>query len=236
MPFGINSASEVFQRMMEQLFTGYPSSVIIDDIIGGRDIAKHDTNLRKVFDRVREVNLKLNTEKCSFRFNQVGYVGHVFTSQGLKVDPSKTAAITSMPVPIDVTLLQRFLGMGNYLAKYIPNFSDIAAPLRRLIHKDTEWCWLQQHQEVFDILKSCISNLSVLAYYDVKEPVTLTCDASCYGLGATCMQNGKPVALALCTLTDTETRYAKIEEELLAVVFGCTKFRLCLQKVYHCGN
>ena len=49
MPFGRNSASEVFQRYMDQLFPGYPCSVIVDDIIiGGRGVAEHDANLRKV--------------------------------------------------------------------------------------------------------------------------------------------------------------------------------------------
>uniref|UniRef100_A0A8C5HEF5 Gypsy retrotransposon integrase-like protein 1 n=1 Tax=Gouania willdenowi TaxID=441366 RepID=A0A8C5HEF5_GOUWI len=130
-----------------------------------------------------------------------------------------------MPVPSDVTSLQRFLGMANYLGKFIPNFSDIAAPLRKLTHKDTAWCWFQQHQEAFDHLKACLSSPPVLSYYDVKQPVTLTCDASCFGLGAACLQNGKPVAFASRTLTDTETRYAQIEKELLAVVFACSKFK-----------
>lgn len=67
MPFGINSASEVFQRTMEQLFAGYPCSVIVDDIIiGGHGVAEHDANLKRVPERVREVNLKLNPAKCAW--------------------------------------------------------------------------------------------------------------------------------------------------------------------------
>lgn len=130
-----------------------------------------------------------------------------------------------MPVPTDVTSLQRFLGMVNYLGKYIQNLSEIAAPLRQLTHKDAAWSWFQQHQEAFDRLKTCLSSPPVLAYYDVKEPVTLTCDASSHGLGAACVQNGRPIAFASRALTDTETRYAQIEKELLAVVFACTKFK-----------
>ncbi|KAK5883558.1 hypothetical protein CesoFtcFv8_019875 [Champsocephalus esox] len=211
MPFGISSACEVFQRSMEQLFAGYPCSVIVDDIIiGGRGVAEHDANLKKVLERVREVNLKLNSAKCKFRLDHVGYVGHIFTSEGLKADPSKTDAINNMPVPTYVVSRQRFLGMVNYLGKFIPNFSDIAAPPRKLIHKDTAWCWFQQHQDAFDILRSCLSSPPVLSYYDVKRPVTLTCDTSCYRLGAACMQEGRPVAFASRTLTDTETRYAQI--------------------------
>lgn len=148
MPFSINSASEVFQHTMDQLFAGYPCSVIVDDIIiiGGRGVAEHDANLRKVLERVRKVNLKLNPNKCMFRL--------------------ELATITDMPVPTDVTSLQRFLGMVNYLSKYIPNFSDIAAPLRKLTHKDIAWCWFQHHQEAFNCLKSCLSSPPVLAYYD----------------------------------------------------------------------
>ncbi|KAL1279192.1 hypothetical protein QQF64_025865 [Cirrhinus molitorella] len=226
MPFGINSASEVFQRSMEQLFSGYPCAIIVDDIIiGGRDAAEHDINLKKVLNRAREVKLKLNSAKCKFRLDQVSYVGHVFTSEGLTADPSKTKAISEMPAPKDVPALQRFLGMVNYMGKFIPNFSDVAAPLRKLTHKETAWCWYQQHQQAFETLKACLTTPPVLSYYDVKKPVTLTCDASCFGLGAACMQDGRPVAYASRTLTDTETRYAQIEKELLAVVFTCTKFR-----------
>lgn len=50
MPFGLNSANEVFQRSMEQIFTGYPCAIIVDDIlIEGRTVKEHDVNLRKVF-------------------------------------------------------------------------------------------------------------------------------------------------------------------------------------------
>lgn len=101
--------------------------------------------------------------------------------------------------------------MVNYLGKFIPNFSEIAAPLRQLTHKDTAWCWFRPSQ--------------VLSYYDVRKPVTLTCDASCYGLGTACLQEERPVAYASRTLTDAETRYAQIEKELLAVVFAYTKFK-----------
>ena len=109
MPFGISSASEVFQRTMEQLFVGLPCAIIVDDIlVYGKDVEQHDHNLRLVLDRAREVNLKLNPSKCRFRVPEVTYVGHVFTASGLKPDPQKTAAISEMPAPVDVPSLQRF--------------------------------------------------------------------------------------------------------------------------------
>ena len=63
MPFGLNSASEVFQCSMEQIFTGYPCAVIVDDIlIGGKTIEEHDANMRKVLNRAREMNLRQQAE------------------------------------------------------------------------------------------------------------------------------------------------------------------------------
>lgn len=168
---------------MEQLFAGYPCAIVVDDIIvGGCDAAEHDANLKKVLDRAREINLRLNPLKFKFRLDQVCYVGHIFTKEGLKADPTKTEVINKMPVPEDVPALQRFLGMVNYLGKYIPKLSEIAAPLKQLTRRDTAWCWLPQHQQAFDQLKSCLTSPPILAYYNVKYQVTLTCDASCYGL------------------------------------------------------
>lgn len=114
--------------------------------------------------------------------------------------------------------------MINYLGKFIPDFSELSAPLRELTRKDTVWCWLKQHQDAYDTLKKHMISPPVLSYYDVHQPVTLTCDASQHGLGAACLQEGKPIAYASRTLTQTETRYAQIEKELLAVVFACSKF------------
>ena len=83
--FGLNSNAEVFQRTMEQLFSGYPCSIIVDDIlVSGSTIQEHDENLQKVLKRCKEVNLKLNKQKCKVRVQEVSYVGHILTKNGVK--------------------------------------------------------------------------------------------------------------------------------------------------------
>lgn len=82
MPFGINSASKVFQHYMEQLFTRLHCSIIVDDIIiGGSDLADHDANLSKVLEHARQVSLRLNPHKCKFWLSEVHYVGEIFTKE-----------------------------------------------------------------------------------------------------------------------------------------------------------
>lgn len=225
MPFGIATGSEVFQCAMEQVFANQPCKIFVDDIlIWGKTAEEHDANLFKVLKRAQELNLKLNRKKCRFCVPEVPYVGHLLTNQGLKPDPSKIQAITEYPAPTGPAALQRFLGMANYLAKFLPNHSQLTASLRALLKDDTEWQWTTMHDKAFNELKATIASPSVLSYFDVHKPVTLTCDASQDGIGAACLQEGRPIAYASRAMTATETRYAQIEKELLAVLFACKRF------------
>ena len=149
MPFGITSASEVFQHAMEELFAGYPCAIIVDDLlVSGEGTADHDVNLKKVLERAREAGMKLAPKKCKFHLNQLSYVGHQFTNGGLKPDEAKVAAIKEMPTPDGPEALRRFLGMTNYLHKFISNFSEKTAPLRELLRNDVHWSWEPAHNKL----------------------------------------------------------------------------------------
>ena len=74
--------------------------------------------------------------------------------------------------------------------------------------------------------KHCLK--CTLTYFDPQKETALQLDASTKGLGATIVQENKPVAFASKALTDAESRYANIERELLAVVYGCEKFHTYL--------
>ena len=225
MPYGITSGSEVFQRSMEHLFANQPCEIIVDDIlVYGKNAEEHDANLKQVLNRVRQLNMKLNAEKCKFHVTEVPFVGHVLTADGVKCDKSKISAITTMNTPKDKTELRRFFGMCNYVSKFIPGYSEKTAIIRELLRDDTEWFWDKQHDCAFNELKKCISSPPVLAYYNPKLPVTISADASQNGLGCVCLQEGKPIAYASRSLTETEKRYAQIEKELLALLYACTKF------------
>ena len=152
------------------------------------------------------------------------YMGHVFTDSGLKPDISKIAAIDKMPAPTDVQGVQRILGTVNYLAKFVPNMSEITAPLRALIHQDVEFVWDTHHTECFDKIKKLLREAPVLKYFDCRKPTVLQCDSSQSGLGCCLMQEGHPVAYASRALTPTEQNYAQIEKETLAILFGLEKF------------
>ena len=151
-------------------------------------------------------------------------MGHLLTSRGLMPDPEKIQAILQMPEPDDLTALKRFLGMVTYLAKFMPHLSQMTEPLRRLEDKNVEFQWLEQHSIAMNTIKKFLTEALLLRYYDVSKPVTVQCDASQSGLGAVLLQEGQPVCYASRALTDTESRYAQIEKEMLAITWACDKF------------
>ena len=144
--FGINSAPEVRQRKMREHNEGLKGvEVTADDfgIVGfGNTPAEwqtdHDRNVRAFLERCRERNLKLNEKKVRLRQQEVPFIGHILTPKGLKPDPHKVEEIVGMPDPTDVQSLRRFLGMVNYLAKFLRSLSEETEVLKKLTEKDDE--------------------------------------------------------------------------------------------------
>ena len=225
LPFGISPAPELYQREMDRLFAGVPVEIIVDDfLVHGKDQSEVDEKMRRVLDRSREVGLKFNPKKVKLRVPEVSYVGHLFSAEGLKPDPEKIRAINDMPPPVDKEGVLRILGTVNYLDKFIEHKADIQEPISQLTQKDTAFVWEKPQQEAFNHLKSVITSAPALAYFDNTKETVLNVDASIKGLGAVIMQDGKPVAFGSKTLTSCERRYANIERELLAIVWGAQKF------------
>ena len=129
-----------------------------------------------------------------------------------------------MPSPADRPALLRLLGMVNYMSKFIPNPADLTQPLRELLHKEVEWYWSERQEKPFQAIKEKLTSDATLQYYDVEKPTTVSVDALSSGLGACLLQEGRPVCYASRSLNSTERKYAQIEKELLAIVYGCTKF------------
>ena len=103
MPFGFCNAPATFQRLINLILGGLQLSsclVYLDDIIVmGRSFDEHLRNLAAVFDRIQEAGLKLKPSKCHFLQDQVKYLGHIVTMEGIAADPDKTAVIKEWPVP-----------------------------------------------------------------------------------------------------------------------------------------
>ena len=230
LPFGLKASQDVFQQLMDETYLGCKGAAgIADDIqVYGKDGKEHDVHLHETLERTRQAGIKLNFEKCQVKQKSVKFFGNIYSEKGVEPDPGKVEAIKNIDAPHNKADLHTFLGLVNYLRQYVPNLSHHTGPLRELLKEDVEFQWTESHQEVFNKLKELITTATTLRFYDRNKPVTLQVDASTKGLGAVLMQDGNPVAYASKSLTETESRYANIERELLAVVFGCTRFHTYL--------
>ena len=231
MPFGCKMSQDVFQQKMDQIFEGCPGVAAIHDdiVVAGIDDADHDRNFHMMCERAIENGTKFNYDKCQIKLPQISFYGSIFNDKGTKPDPKKVSAIKQMAPPTSKQELESFLGLITYMSPFIPNASDLTSPLRQLLKKDSQFEWSASHNIAFNKLKSVISDEVTLAHFNTEDDnITLQVDSSGKGLGAALFQSGKPVAYASKSLTDTESRYANIERELLAVVYGCEKFKTYL--------
>lgn len=151
------------------------------------------------------------------------YIGHILTSGSVNANPSKLDTIIHMPKPNDINGVQRLLGVVNYLTKFMSNLSDLWERIRRLTHKDAVWVWTFEQESALDKINDAVCNTPVLRFFYSKEKTPLQCDSSKSGLGDVWFQK-RPVDYSSLALTDTEKSYAKIEKELLAVVFVVKHF------------
>jgi len=194
-----------------------------DIIIAGEDERQHDEGLRVVLELACERNVRFNQEKMQYKVPQICCFGHIVSTQGMRADPEKVRAIIEMATPACTQDLSRFFDMVNYLSRFVPNYSSVTLPLRPLLLDDIEWAWSASHDVAFKCVKDLIASAPALRFFYPSTSAVIQTDASSGGLGSCLLQDGRPVAFASRALTDTETRYARIEE-LLAIVFACHKF------------
>ena len=230
MLFGLKMSQDIFQTRIDQTYEGCRGVIgIADDVVVyGDSEASHDANMHGMISRCKETGLKLNPDKCFIKQDQIKFYGIICTKDGIQPDPSKVSALKQMAPPTNKQEVQTFLGMANYMSPFIPNLSTLTAPLQELITEKTPFCWNATYQQALDKIKESISNEVMLTYFDSSKPTVLQVDASLQGLGAALLQDDKPVAFASKALTNTETRYANIEREMLAVVYGCERFHTYL--------
>ena len=229
MPFGLKNAPATFQRMMDNALRGLVGKhcfVYLDDIvIFGKTIEEHNENLILLLDRLKNVGLKLQPDKCEYLRPELEYLGHLITADGVKPNPEKIKAVKEFRIPANVTEIQSFLGLAGYYRKFIKNFSHIAKPLTDSTKKDNPFKWLNKHQEAFENLKEILCTAPVLRFPDYKKEFTLTTDASNVGLGAVLSQDGHPCCFISRTLNGAEQNYSTSEKELLAIVWATQRLR-----------
>ena len=230
-PFGVASASAIFQSKIEQVLQGIPMVVCCADdiLVSGKTDEEHLANLNEVLSRLGSAGLRLKMSKCSFMQPSVEYLGYRVDAHGLHVIEKKVQAIRDAPAPENPQQLRSFLGMVTYYSKFISNYSTITHPLNELLRDGVEWKWSKRQEEAFSKLKDKLASAPVLMNFSDNLPLKLDTDASQYGVGAVISHvlptgEERPIAFASRILNKSERNYTQIEKEALSIIFGIKKF------------
>ena len=155
-------------------------------------------------------NLSLNPDKIQFKSKDCKFFRHRLTPEGLKPDPEKVKAIVDTKPLQSMQSHHSFNGVVNYLIRFSPVLTELLEPLRRLQKWDTVWAWESEQQTAFEKIKTILTTLLVLTYFNKDKDHIIQTDASKTGVRAVLLQEGQPVVYASRALTDTEHRYSNI--------------------------
>ena len=103
MSFSLANAPPTFCRMMNYIFSLFKNEFVLlylDDILVFSETEEeHEEHLRLVLDKLREHKFYAKFSKCEFWLKEVVYLGHIISTEGIKVDPSTVQAIVEWEPP-----------------------------------------------------------------------------------------------------------------------------------------
>lgn len=234
---GLVSSGDIYNQRGDQVLGDVPRTCkVVDDVIAWD--SNYDEHLKHVWDIIKKCDdngITLNPEKCSFATESVDFCGYRIGSSGYTPDAKKTAALSKFPQPECLTDLRSFLGLVHQMGSFSPEVAGAAEPLRQLLRPKNEWLWTEEHTRAFNAVKAALVKPPVLGFFDPKRRTVLETDAArLKGLGFCLRQQDEAGTWHLIQcgsrfLTETETRYAVIEVEMLAIVWAVKKCALYLQ-------
>lgn len=189
-----------------------------------------------MLDRLHGTGLTLNKKKCLFGVTEIVFLGHHISENGVKPTITNKQVVQDFRAPQNKAELRSFLGLVNFSARFIPNFSTNTEPLRNLIKKEIDFVWNKEQEHAFQELKRLITSAPALGFYDKNPETTLVTDASPVGIAAVLIQHQnvkgekQPIIIKYISkaLSPTEQRYSQTEKEALAIVWACENLYMYL--------
>ena len=154
-------------------------------------------------------------------------MGLYLSKNGYSKSEEKVKAIRQAPEPKIVSEIRNFLGLINFLARYVPSVTTIAELLRH-ITKYTPFTFSNEQRKAFESLKEQVLKTLTLPHFRPGAKTVVVADASPVGLGGLHLQEHdgiqKIMYCACRSLSDVDRRYSQTDKEAIALVWACEKF------------
>jgi Reverse transcriptase (RNA-dependent DNA polymerase)/RNase H-like domain found in reverse transcriptase len=238
MPFGLQNAGQMFQRMMDDVMAGLPYCLVyLDDIlVASVHHEQHQVHLRKVLSRLKQHGLVINAEKCQFGVTQVDYLGHQVSASGIRPLEDRLTTIRRHPQPKTVAQLQTYLGLINFYRRFFRNAAAVLRPLTEALRGGgtADLQWTPEMQAAFAASKEALCAATELAHPLPGEEISLAVDASGSHVGAELQQHvacgsTQPLGFFSAKLDTAQQKYSGFDRELLACYLGVRHFRWMLE-------
>jgi hypothetical protein len=238
LPFGLTNAPATFQALMNNVLRPFLDDFVVvylDDIcIYSKTPEEHLKHVETVLSLLKKHRLYVGLDKCTFGQDEIDFLGHVISKDGIKTDPKKVEAVVNWPTPRTVRDVRAFLGLTGYYRRFIQHYAHKALPLTELTKQETRWQWRTDVEEAsFQSLKEALSTAPVLVSPDPELPYEVFTDASDFALGAVLLQNqgknNQPIAYLSRKLSPTERRYPIGDKEMLGIYYALTEWRCYLE-------
>ncbi len=225
-PFGLTNGPALFQayinRALGDLLDVCCTAYVDDVLIYSQNEEEHRTHVREVVKRLQKAGLQGDIKKSEFSTTEVKYLGYIITTEGVRVDPDKVAAVVDWEEPQDARGVRSFLGFCNFYRRFVRDFGRVAKPLTDLTRKDRTFGMGKAEKEAFEQLKELMTQTPLLAHYDPSRDTILETDASNGVLGAVLSQKHDdgtyhPIGFFSKKMTTTECNYPIQDKEMLAV-------------------
>lgn len=240
MTFGLRNAGQTFQRFMDEVLNGldFAYGYLDDVLIYSESKERHMEHLQKLFGRLQDYGVLINTSKCHFGQSKVTFLGFNVSAEGISPLESKTQAILDFPTPKNTKELRRFLGTLNFYRRFIPEAARKQAPLNAILvgkqGKSSKPIELTSEQLVaFKDCKLSISQATLLTHPDPDAELAIQTDASDVAIGAVLQQKKgnkwQPMAFFSRKLSQPQRKYSTFDRELLAIYEAIRHFRFMVE-------
>jgi transposase InsO family protein len=240
LPFGLTGGPATFQQFVNDNFLDFLDEFLVayldDLVIYSDNLQDHQKHVKKVLQRLREIGLQADIDKCEFHVFETKFLGLIVGRDGVRMDPAKIQAIVEWATPRHLKEVQAFLGFINFYRRFIEGFSKLAKPLVNLTKKEQIFDWSPACEKAFNDMKKKVTEAPVLAFFRPDLETFVECDSSDYVSAGVHSQRGedgiiRPVAYFSKTLSPAECNYEIYDKELLAIIRCFEEWRAELQSV-----
>jgi hypothetical protein len=177
MAFGLTGAPATFLSAMNDTLQDYLRKFVLvffDDIlIYSSSYEDHLRHIALVLKKLEEHSWQVKMSKCDFAKQNIAYLGHIISADGVSTDQAKIDTVRDWPSPCSVKELRSFLGLSGYYHKFVKNYGVIAKHLTNLLRKGVLYVWTTDTEYAFQTLKAALVSAPVLRLPDFAKQFTV---------------------------------------------------------------